>query len=320
METNEDEKKQKTKQKINQVRNIILIILFNIVFPYLIYLMANISNIQFLRERMLKTHIFFFMYEIAIIYGWYYFFKAIFKKSLRANIALAILFNIISIISFYKVRIIEKPFWPEDIFMVGNALEIAGYGNLYVELTIVSQLILTVLLLVSQFVITKYTKYEGVLKNISRIIIGIVAIIILCVVCLFNWTKVEGFGSDNYNNKINYSKYGAIVEFFRKTYIIIEKPSLDIYSEAKVEEIKKESDEIAQKNKEEQTEQADEEKPNIIAIMAESFMDITQIDMLEFETDPLPTYRSLIKEHPHGNTIVSTFSFYKYTFFIKIYL
>ena len=70
------------------------------------------------------------IYEIIIIYSFYFLFKAIFKKSLRSNIAIAVLFNLISIISFYKIQVVEKPFLPEDIMLIGNAFEIANYGNL----------------------------------------------------------------------------------------------------------------------------------------------------------------------------------------------
>src|SRR5699024_6843147 len=145
-----------------------------------------------------------FAYEFAMIYGLYFFFKAIFRKSLRSNIALAIVFNVISIISYYKIGVVEKPFWPEDILLIGNAMEIAGYGNITLEPIIIIQVFISVAILVVQWLITKYSKYEGKLKNVTRIIMGIVATVVLCVISLFNWTEVKGFEENNYIHEEGY--------------------------------------------------------------------------------------------------------------------
>ena len=54
------------------------------------------------------------------------------------------LFNLISIISFYKIQVVEKPFLPEDIMLIGNAFEIANYGNLKIEPILLFQIFLTI--------------------------------------------------------------------------------------------------------------------------------------------------------------------------------
>ncbi len=307
----QDEQKQKDKRKVNlknlkfkQVRNIICIILFNLIFPYILYLISNISNSLFfeIREarRTVSIYNFSFFYELIIIYGFYFLFKSIFKKSLKSNIAVSVLFNLIQIISFYKINSVDKPLWPEDILLIGNVTEIAGYGNIKFEAILLLQVFITALILIIQCLITKYSKYEGNLKNITRIIIGIVSIIVLCIACCFNWTTIRGFEEGEYNSKANYSMYGATVEFFRNAYRLIEKPKLDIYNIERLEQIKQKS-----LNLEDNNLIQNDDSPDIIAIMAESFSDIAQLDSLQFNQDPLPTYRELIKNHPHGNTVVS---------------
>lgn len=303
METEEElisEKMEKRKSILKKVRNISLIILFNIIFPYVIFLISNINNVPFLEAKKSQTTLIHMVYELVVIYGFYSFFKAIFRKSLYSNIALAILLNIISIISFYKINVVAKPFWPEDILLAGNAVEIAGYGNIKFEPIIGIQIFLTIILIIVQLLITNYTKYENKLKNISRIILGIVSVAIICIACLFNWTSIKGFEQNDYNNKRYYYVHGAAVEFFRNFYKLVEKPKLETYSKEKLEEIKQEAENLNNSTIEEET-------PNIITIMAESFTDITKVETLKFKDDPLPTYRNLIKKYPHGNTVVSIF-------------
>ena len=82
---------------------------------------------------------------------------------------------------------------------------------------------------------------------------------------------------------------------------MVEEPKLDIYSEERLEQIKEKSENLGKENT------GEEETPNIIAIMVESLSDITKVNSLEFEKDPLPTYRSLLEEYPNGNIVASIY-------------
>lgn len=288
-----------------RIKNILLFILFNIVFPYIIYLISNICDFGFwgLREirRASAMHNFSFLYEAIIIYGFYFLFKAIFKKSLYSNIGIAILFNIISIISFYKINVVGKPFLPEDILMIGDALEIASYGNLKIEKIIMLQLIITIILLIVQWLIIQLSKYKENTRKIARGIMAVIAVALSCWACCFNWTDRVGFDENSYRVEDNYYIYGATVEFYRNMHKLVQKPQLDIYSEDKLKQIENEMNNLSEGN------EKDRENPNIIVIMAESFTDITQEEDIAFSKDPLPTYRSLIQEYAHGNIVSSIY-------------
>lgn len=295
----------KKKKWLTLIKNILLFTLFNIVFPYIIYLVSNICNQEFwgLREIRRTTPIynFSFIYELVIIYASYFLFRAIFKKSLFSNIAIAILFNIISIISFYKINVVGKPFLPEDILLIGDALEIASYGNLKIEKIIILQLIITIILLIVQWLIIQLSKYKENTRKIARGIMAVIAVAILCWACCFNWTDRVGFDENSYRVEDNYYIYGATVEFYRNMYKLVQKPQLDIYSADKLKKIENEMNNLSESNKE------DRKNPNIIVIMAESFTDITQEEGIAFSKDPLPTYRSLIQEYAHGNIVSSIY-------------
>ena len=86
-------KRENRKKILKKICRVIWIILFNIIFPYLIYVISNINNPMFFLLRRLKidAHEFFYfalLYELIIVYGFYFLFKAIFKKSLMSNIAI----------------------------------------------------------------------------------------------------------------------------------------------------------------------------------------------------------------------------------------
>lgn len=296
---------EKSKETLKKAGKIFLVILFNIIFPYVIYLISNINNEKFFIFRELRESAgfylsFAFLYELVIVYGFYFFFKAIFKKSLRANIAIAILFNLISIISYYKVQIVEKPFLPEDILLIGSALEIASYGNLQIEPVLILQVFLTTILLVIQGLITWYTKYEKYHKKLTRAIIGVVTAAILLLACLKNWSNMRLFAEDDYNYSLDHYHYGATVNFFKNMYKLIEKDELAIYSEEKLKQIKEEAQKL-------ESNTTSEERPNIVVIMAESFTDITKVEGIEFNKDPLENYKNLIKEGTSGTATVSIY-------------
>lgn len=299
------EKNKNTKEILKKVGKVFLIILFNIIFPYIIYTVSNINNENFFVFREIRQKAgfylsFAFLYELVIVYGFYFFFKAIFKKSLRANIAIAVLFNLISIISYYKLQVVEKPFLPEDILLIGSAFKIASYGNLQIEPVLLLQVFLTIILLVIQGLITWYTKYEKHHKKLTRAIVGTITAIILLIACLRNWSNMRLFNEDDYNYKLDHYHYGATVNFCKNMYKLIEKEDLDIYSEERLNEIKEEAMKLDSNSSE-------GENPNIIVIMAESFTDITKVDGIEFNQDPLSNYRELEKEGTTGTATVSIY-------------
>ena len=288
---------------VKKVRNIFLTILFNIIFPYIIFLISNINNLDFLNAKMKITayswYFIVYIYEFVIIYGIYLLFKAIFRKSLPSNICLSIILNLISIISFYKVSIAQKPFLPEDLFLIENALEIAEYGNLKLEGIILLQIIINVIVLALQFIITKYTNYEKIPKTSTRIVMLVFSIILLSCACLYRWSDFVALKYRDLDPRYDYKIYGATVDFFKNIPDLIYKPELDIYSEEEVNNIKQEIEDSEYV--------VNGSNPNIIVIMAESFSDITKLNQIEFESDPIPNYRDLSDDYASGNTVVSIY-------------
>ena len=295
--------------KGKKLKVIIQKIIFNFLYPYLIFCISNMCNKEFfLMKKMIFMHIFetpafivTIIYELLIIIGFSILFKVIFKKSIIRNICLSILFQTISIISFYKVAITQKPFLPEDILLVGNALEIAKYGNLTIQPIIIIQIFVNIIVLLIQGLITSYTKWETITKKKSINILKLcLAIIILISTLFFSWGKY--LPEEKYVLKSDYRIYSGVIYFFKNVYKLVDSPKLDIYSQAKLEEIKSQVE-----NTENQEIEETGVKPNIIVVMAESLSDPTKIKDVTYTADPLSTYRQLSKQYASGNAIVDIY-------------
>ena len=288
---------------VERIRNISLAIVFNIIFPYIIYLISNMNNFNFLHSKMIRTvylwYFIVYVYEFVIIYGIYLLFKSIFKKSLPSNICLSVVLNLISIISYYKVSVVQKPLLPEDLSLIGNILEIAGYGNLKLDRIILIQIIVNAIILSIQFIITKYTHYEKIPKTRTRIIMAVTSILLLSCACLYRWNNFIALRDRDLDPRYDYRLCGATVDFFKNIPNLVYKPKLDIYSEETVNEIKQETENIEYIT--------GGTNPNIIVIMAESFSDITKLNEIEFESNPIPNYKNLSEDYANGNTVVSIY-------------
>ncbi len=300
-------KKQKKKYTLEEK----LALIFDVLFPWLILIISNISNPGYygVREIYLRTIPFDllidivvikFLFEITLLIGFSLLFKAIFKKSLRKNIALSILFQIISIISFFKMEVVQKPFLPTDLSLIGNTFEIIGYGNLnFIQVGIIQQLFVNIVLLIVQGIITKQTHYEKVISGRKRIISFIIAVIIL---------NISFFGNvdhylydDDFESRYNYYRYGAVVEFFKNMKDIFYRTQCDIYNEERLDQIKQDVEKIPQ------NEVSLSEQPNIIVIMSESLSDPTRLKGVTLNQDPISNYRNLSKNYANGNTVVDVY-------------
>lgn len=105
------------------------------------------------------------------------------------------------------------------------------------------------------------------------------------------------FGNLAYGYRDNGVPYGFLVTWMDKG---IGKP--DGYSEEKIKSIFKSGelgdDGIYTPGEDDDTDVAN--KPNIIFLQLESFIDPTQVEGLEFSKDPTPNYRQLMKEYSSG--------------------
>ena len=189
-----------------------------------------------------------------------------------------------------------KQFIPSDILLIKNVKDIATYRLTLPSIQIVIGIIicLTIILTLQYKITKKYKLKVEHEKNIKRIIFRILILIYICI-------SPKRFSNLKINNTLedNYKKIGAHTVFFKHLGdFYTEKP--ENYSEKNIKTLEEEY-------KTENTKTNDEE-PNIIFIMNESFFEPNEINAVlssyYLETQTYP-YTSAIR--CNTNFIVSLF-------------
>lgn len=309
--------KEKAKEVLEKiVKSRVWEFIFLIIYPILIlFLTESISGIyMFDKYYKISSIINFgatvFIMKLLIPYIFIIlisvFLRLISKNSFISNLILTIVCLLITIISYYKIQILEVPLFVTDVFLLKNILQIAGYGNLFFEPTIIVIIILLAELLFIQYIILKkQDKRKITVKEIVvRIILAIIVFVVIASACV---TNKEGnlfyISNKQFEFMVNYSSYGATFMFFKSIENLFPEKA-EGYSENTIKEMK---DEI---QNEPITDNKSEEKikPNVIAVMAESLFDITKVDKLEFSEDPLKNIREISNEYYSGNIVSPSYA------------
>ncbi|CAG7635632.1 hypothetical protein PAESOLCIP111_03686 [Paenibacillus solanacearum] len=209
-----------------------------------------------------------------------------------------LLMSLMSLISFFKVRLIGEPFFPWDIFLnkeTMNILPLVTSHEALVRLGIV--LALLIIIFASRLWIPRLG-----LRLRSRAVLGIIAVFVLYSFAVrLPWanelTDRAGFSEIVWNQQQNYGDNGLSLAFTMnvKNTIVPKPPG---YSEPSMAVLAQEMNELAQVKTASGT--TTPQKPNVIFIMNEAFWDPTLLPNVKFSEDPLPTVHRLQKESTSG--------------------
>lgn len=290
-------KNNKVYKKLKSINpQIFLKILILIVVPVLIFLYAQLfcnGKIFFESKRVLLNFLF-----IYFIIGFFY---CIFGKIKTSLYITASLTFIIGIINHFITTFRGTPLVPWDIFSFNVALNVLPTF----KFTITGKLILGTILFIITFIILRKSKFDsfknGKLKISYRILVLISTISFT--VCFYLTDMIAEFELDeNWDPKEEYHNNGLVASLFKQSRnLIINTP--DGYDVASIKELASNievpfinSDEIE-----------NYEMPNIIAIMNESFADLSVIGNFSTNSQYLPFFNSLSKNTIKGNLHVSIF-------------
>lgn len=308
--------KEKIKERINKIlRSKVWEIIFIIIYPLLILFLTESIGEYYLINKVykIKSTIEFGAYILFIdlikpylfIILLSLFFRLISKNSFISNLIISIICLLITIISYYKIQVLEIPLLVTDVFLIGNITQIAGYGNISLEPKIVAIIILVIELLAIQFIIVRKQKKPIITKKeiIVRIILAIILFTFIASICVTNdeWS-LFGITEKQFEFKTNYNSYGATFVFFKSIENLFPE-KLDGYSGEKINDIKNEAEKETQENIDKQ----EDVKPNVIVIMSESLFDITQVEDLKFSTNPLETIQEVSNKYYGGNIVSPSF-------------
>lgn len=230
-------------------------------------------------------------------------------------ISVALFFSLAGIVSQIKIVNRGIPLLPWDFTMFFEALSVAE--NYEIVITLVEIGVILLIFVISYFLtLVKNINYKYG-KPTVRIIGSIIILITIAGYLFVGFIAVKAeagsatyrvYQVDNY-----YKERGFITGFFECVRYVdqVEEPAG--YNEEKMESI---YSEIAKENQ--NNSDVKHKTPNIIAIMSESYWDVSKIDTITLEEELLPVYEELKKESMYGNlfthvlgggTVVSEFEF-----------
>ena len=205
---------------------------------------------------------------------------------------------IFGLVNHFVLMFRGSPFIPMDFMAAKTAMNVAQSYHF----TFTYNLILATLLFV--IVILLSCKANYVNRDIRKQLLYRGSVIVSVVVVMFTFYQTDlftnmGIKADLWNQSRGYRNSGSAVNFWLNTkYLFVDEPKA--YSADKVNEIAEETD-----SKEVSAKPQAKEKPNIIAIMNETFSDLSVINDFETNEDYLPFWRSLKENTIKGNLFVS---------------
>lgn len=228
-----------------------------------------------------------YMLILSILSVSVFFRKKVFVRSL-ISLFIILLSLVSAIVNFYR----NMPLQIYDFISYKEAISVANTFMGTKNIVIISCVL--VLLVISMVVVyIKSKKYKRI-GSIYNIVFFVVIVLVFSLSSTFlrknkiiepmNW-DIKGSYEQN---GFMYSLYDSFILSFRK------KP--DGYSEEAVYKIRQEID-----NKEREDRRViSKNTPQVVYIQLEAFMDPTRIEGIEFEKDPIPNIRKLMKNHTSG--------------------
>lgn len=267
-----------------------------IIVPVLIFLYAQLfcnGKIFFEPKRMLLNFLF-----IYFIIGFFYCICGKIKISLYLT---TILIFIVGIINHFITTFRGTPLVPWDIFSLNVALTVLPTF----KFRITGNLILGTILFIIAFLILRKSKFDSFKNSTLKILYRIFVLIgtVAFTVCFYLTNIVSLFELDeNWDPKEEYHNNGLVASLFKQSrnLIIYTPEGYDVNS---IKELA-ESIKVPLINNEDDEEY---EMPNIIAIMNESFADLSVIGNFSTTSEYLPFFNNLSKNTIKGNLHVSIF-------------
>lgn len=207
-----------------------------------------------------------------------------------------LLLALAALISYFKSRLIGEPFFPWDIFLNKEGMNIAPLVTGQAAVVRIGAVLLAVAALIAlRLLLPRFS-----VSWRCRIGMGLAAIGVLgCFALQTNWTSrlVERAGVEEYvwNQSENYDANGLLLAFTRNVKnAIITKPAG--YSDTAIHLIAQQMMSRRQDLTMEKTVAASSAvgvQPNVVFIMNEAFWDPTLLPGVTFSEDPIPTFHAL---------------------------
>ncbi|KRF39204.1 LTA synthase family protein [Paenibacillus sp. Soil787] len=223
--------------------------------------------------------------------------------AISGSIATLVL-GLIALISYMKVKMIGEPFFPWDILLNKESMDIASLVTGKAALFRIGAVVITVILVF----LLKWVLPRISFSIISRIGLGLFSLYALYAFAIK--TPLAGKVLDHlgvneivWNQKENYANNGLALAFtLNVKNSIVKKP--ETYSDQSIATVAANLQEVGKEKaglkKSVDADSLKGKKPNVIFIMSEAFWDPTLLTNVTFSEDPVPTIHRLQKESTSG--------------------
>ncbi|MBP1992416.1 LTA synthase family protein [Paenibacillus eucommiae] len=210
---------------------------------------------------------------------------------------------LVSLINFFKIKLIGEPFFPWDVLLNKegmNIIPLVSGSSTMIKILGLSVIVICIFLL--RLIVPRLSMHW-----IMRVTLGLLSIFILYSVALKTpWAaKLVSKMDVNevvWNQRQSYSSNGLAIAFtLNVKNSIVPKPSG--YEKEAIEATAKAITETAQSKSSDAVSMSSKistKQPNVIFIMNEAFWDPTLLPNVTFSEDPIPTVHRLQKEHSSG--------------------
>lgn len=231
-----------------------------------------------------------FFLEYLLIMALFAAFTALTGKFWAGHLIVAMPFNLLHTVSFYKTLINGMPLLLGDLSFAKELGEIAAFAlpQISVSAFTISAFAVNIALSVALVFVERKKKFT--LK--TRLIAGGCAILAILFAAI-----LPIYTGGNMSEEERAFEYGAPISLY--TAYAREKQLGRIYTDEALEKLNSEKSA-------EVTPEPTGEEPTVIFLMSESFFDVTKLG-IEFENDPLPNFRRLAKEFSSGGFISSAY-------------
>ncbi|ALP91685.1 LTA synthase family protein [Clostridium butyricum] len=280
----------KLKEEYQKVYTTIMFLLVPLVLLFIIETFNNNILFDMNIKIIILNYLCILMLQIFIF--------CIVKRINIAIIANSIIFYLISIVYYFTFLFRGTPILPTDIYGIKTARNVMMNYDIRMDFKIISMIIILGLLIVGCLQANYIIQDK---KNRIKLKLLMAIFLFVFVITIKFSFDFAGVSVNLWRQDLGCKENGAIVNFIANMkYLKIEKPNN--YSNEKVSEIIDtyvDSDIV--------TDYSNEIKPNIIAIMNESFADFDIINKIDTNKDYMPFIRNLKENTIKGNLFVPTF-------------
>lgn len=273
---------------IRYKKNLLYLISSSLLFLIVVEMASRISLTRFFDWMIYDPLSFVINYLIILTINLLLF--SIFSNKKAPYFVFGCIVWIASIISGIKMKLLGVPLLPNDITLVKEALDVSKYLDQISNLSTIAVICTSFLLLVVIFFIPNG---DSISKKVRLIVSSpFLVILLLFIIVGPNIFYRLGITDLRWNQSDNYTTNGFLLASMTNLQSIkVDTP--DNYS---LETMRK----LKEKYTSENSGQNTTPKANIILVLSESLWDITKIESLKFNDDPLRFYHKLQEDYTNG--------------------